>query len=162
SAAPAPTTVCNSSMKSRIRPSAALTSARTALSRSSNSPRYLAPATSDPMSSENTVLSRSPSGPSPRRIRWARPSTLAVLPPPGGGRRALLDQRRDEVLDRHVFVLEPPGLALGPVQEPGEALGDHDVPRGGARSGGARPFGQIGAQVGVQRLDARASLGEQP
>ena len=46
SAAPAPTTVCSSSTNSRIRPSAALTSLSTALSRSSNSPRYFAPATS--------------------------------------------------------------------------------------------------------------------
>ncbi len=65
SAAPAPTTVCNSSTNSRIRPCAARTSLSTALSRSSNSPRYFAPATSAPMSSEKTVLSRSPSGTSP-------------------------------------------------------------------------------------------------
>ena len=83
SAAPAPTTVCSSSTNSRIRPSAAFTSVSTALSRSSNSPRYLAPATSEPMSRAKTVLSRSPSGTSPRTIRWARPSTIAVLPTPG-------------------------------------------------------------------------------
>ena len=35
------------------------------------------------MSSANTVLSRSPSGTSPRTMRWARPSTIAVLPTPG-------------------------------------------------------------------------------
>ena len=62
SAAPAPTTVCSSSTNSRIRPSAAFTSVSTALSRSSNSPRYFAPATSAPMSRAKTVLSRSPSG----------------------------------------------------------------------------------------------------
>ena len=210
SAAPAPTTVCNSSTKSRIRPSAALTSASTALSRSSNSPRYLAPATSEPMSSENTVLSRSPSGTSPRTIRWARPSTMAVLPTPGSpistglfldlrlriwitrrisasrpitgsrrpvrasldqvaavllqglvgvlgigggdplvpahlgeggeegvlgdalfveapagrGGRALLDQGQQQVLDGDVLVLEPVGLLLGGVQQPGQPLGD--------------------------------------
>ena len=83
SAAPAPTTVCSSSTNSRMRPDAALTSDRTALSRSSNSPRYLAPATSEPMSRLKIVLSRSPSGTSPRVIRWARPSTMAVLPTPG-------------------------------------------------------------------------------
>ena len=83
SAAPAPTTVCNSSTNSRIRPSAARTSLSTALSRSSNSPRYFAPATSDPMSSANTVLSRRPSGTSPSVMRCARPSTIAVLPTPG-------------------------------------------------------------------------------
>ena len=83
SAAPAPTTVCSSSTNSRMRPAAAVTSLSTALSRSSNSPRYLAPATSEPMSRLNTVLSRSPSGTSPALIRWARPSTIAVLPTPG-------------------------------------------------------------------------------
>ena len=45
SAAPAPTRVWSSSRKVMISPSAALISPRTALSRSSNSPRYLAPAT---------------------------------------------------------------------------------------------------------------------
>ena len=83
SAAPAPTTVCNSSTNSRIRPSPAFTSDSTACSRSSNSPRYFAPATSEPMSREKIVLSRRPSGTSPRTIRWARPSTIAVLPTPG-------------------------------------------------------------------------------
>ena len=43
SAAPAPTTVCSSSMKRMICPSASVTSFRTAFSRSSNSPRNLAP-----------------------------------------------------------------------------------------------------------------------
>ncbi len=50
SALPAPTTRCSSSMKRMIRPSAAVTSFRTALSRSSNSPRNLVPATKAPMS----------------------------------------------------------------------------------------------------------------
>lgn len=35
------------------------------------------------MSSSKTVLLRSPSGTSPRMIRWAKPSTIAVLPTPG-------------------------------------------------------------------------------
>ena len=80
---PAPTTVCNSSTNNRMRPSAAFTSDSTACSRSSNSPRYFAPATREPMSSEKIVLSRRPSGTSPRTIRWASPSTIAVLPTPG-------------------------------------------------------------------------------
>jgi hypothetical protein len=66
-----------------IVPPASPTSFRTALRRSSNSPRYFAPATSAPMSSEITRLSRSESGTSPDTIRWARPSTIAVLPVPG-------------------------------------------------------------------------------
>ena len=53
------------------------------LSRSSNSPRYLVPATSEPMSSVRTRLLSSVSGTSPATIRWASPSAMAVLPTPG-------------------------------------------------------------------------------
>ena len=56
SAAPAPTTVCSSSMKRMTWPSASAISLRTAFSRSSNSPRYFAPATSAPMSSATMRL----------------------------------------------------------------------------------------------------------
>ena len=80
---PAPTMVCSSSMNSRIRPSLCLISFSTALRRSSNSPRNLAPASREPMSSEKRTRSCSHSGTSPRTIRWARPSTMAVLPTPG-------------------------------------------------------------------------------
>ena len=80
---PAPTIVCSSSIKRMILPSAFLTSFKTAFSLSSNSPRYFAPATSAPMSSEKMVLSFSPSGTSPRTIRCASPSAIAVLPTPG-------------------------------------------------------------------------------
>ncbi len=81
---PAPTRVCISSMKRMIWPSALATSFNTALSRSSNSPRYLAPANSDPISSDRMRLFFSVSGTSLLTIRWARPSTTAVLPTPGG------------------------------------------------------------------------------
>ena len=60
-----------------------MTSLMTALSRSSNSPRYFAPAISAPMSSATTRLSFSTAGTSPLTIRWASPSTMAVLPTPG-------------------------------------------------------------------------------
>ncbi len=80
---PAPTIVWISSMKRMIRPSAVLISCSTALRRSSNSPRYFAPAMSEVMSSWKIVLSFNPSGTSPRRMRWASPSTIAVLPTPG-------------------------------------------------------------------------------
>ena len=56
-------------MNSRIRPSDFLTSFKTALSRSSNSPRNLAPAINEPMSKEKTVLSFRFSGTSLRTIR---------------------------------------------------------------------------------------------
>ena len=58
------------------------------LSRSSNSPRYLVPATSEPMSRVSTRLLSSVSGTSPATIRWARPSAMAVLPTPGSPIRA--------------------------------------------------------------------------
>lgn len=64
-------------------PSLFLTSSRTAFRRSSNSPRYFAPATRAPISREKMVLSFRLSGTSPLAIRWARPSTTAVLPTPG-------------------------------------------------------------------------------
>src|SRR4051794_21854791 len=83
SAAPAPTIVWSSSMNRMIWPWASEISLSTALSRSSNSPRYLEPAIRAPMSSAITRRSRSDSGMSPDTIRWARPSTIAVLPVPG-------------------------------------------------------------------------------
>ena len=64
-------------------PAAFWISARTAFSRSSNSPRYFAPASSAPTSSAHTRLPFSPSGTSPATIRCASPSTIAVLPTPG-------------------------------------------------------------------------------
>ena len=84
---PAPTIVWISSMKSMILPSDSLIFFRTAFRRSSNCPRYIAPAISAVMSSENTVRSLSPSGTSPLLIRWASPSTIAVLPTPGSPMR---------------------------------------------------------------------------
>ncbi len=83
SAAPAPTMVCSSSMKVMYFPSLSVSSFTTALSRSSNSPRYLAPASSWPMSSATSSRFRSDSGTSPFTMRWASPSTMAVLPTPG-------------------------------------------------------------------------------
>ena len=83
SAAPAPTSVCSSSMKRMMPPSAPSISLSTALSRSSNSPRYLAPAMSAPRSSARICLSLSDSATSPVAMRSAMPSTMAVLPTPG-------------------------------------------------------------------------------
>ena len=87
SAAPAPTSVCISSMKVMILPSAALISSRVAFRRSSNSPRYLAPATIAPRSRATIRLFFRPSGTSPSRIRSASPSAMAVLPTPGSPMR---------------------------------------------------------------------------
>ena len=80
---PAPTMRWSSSTKRIILPSLLRTSSRTAFRRSSNSPLYLAPATSAPMSREKICLSFRPSGTSPRTIRCASPSITAVLPTPG-------------------------------------------------------------------------------
>ena len=66
---PAPTIRCSSSMNMMILPSDFLTSSRTALSLSSNSPLYLAPATRAPISNEKSCLSLSDSGTSPLTIR---------------------------------------------------------------------------------------------
>src|SRR6266571_4592346 len=81
--APAPTTVCSSSMKVMTAPPASLISFRTALSLSSNSPRYFAPATIAPRSRATSRLPRRDSGTSPATTRCASPSTTAVLPTPG-------------------------------------------------------------------------------
>ncbi|MNR28219.1 hypothetical protein D3C85_1455340 [compost metagenome] len=83
SALPAPTIVCNSSINRMTLPSCFDRSLSTPFKRSSNSPRYFAPATSEPISSANTRRPFSPSGTSPLTIRCASPSTMAVLPTPG-------------------------------------------------------------------------------
>ncbi len=83
SLAPAPTIVCSSSMNRMIAPPASVTSLRNAFRRSSNSPRYFAPATIPPRSIAITRLLRIASGTSPETIRRASPSTIAVLPTPG-------------------------------------------------------------------------------
>ena len=82
SAAPAPTNVCNSSMKIMMLPACTI-SFMTTFRRSSNWPRYFVPATSEPRSSAMTRRERRLSGTSDWTIRWARPSTMAVLPTPG-------------------------------------------------------------------------------
>ena len=83
SAAPAPTTVCSSSMKRMISPAESVISCSTALRRSSNSPRYFVPAIIPARSRATTRRCFRLSGTSPRTMRWARPSTMAVLPTPG-------------------------------------------------------------------------------
>ena len=66
-----------------MRPSSFESSLRTAFKRSSNSPRYFAPAINAPISNERTRLFFKPSGTSPFTIRCAKPSTIAVFPTPG-------------------------------------------------------------------------------
>ena len=86
SAPPAPMSVCISSINKMTFPSL-LTSSRIFFKRSSNSPRYLVPATSDPISS---IIKRSLSkfsGTQPSTMACAKPSTTAVLPTPGSPKR---------------------------------------------------------------------------
>ncbi len=83
SAAPAPTSVCSSSMNRIICPSDCEISFSTAFSRSSNSPRNFAPATRAARSSATSRLVFNTSGTSPETMRCAKPSAIAVLPTPG-------------------------------------------------------------------------------
>ena len=66
---------------------AVLISSMTFFNRSSNSPRYLVPATRAPMSRVTRRLPCRVSGTSPLLISWARASTMAVLPTPGSPTR---------------------------------------------------------------------------
>src|SRR6516225_3281520 len=77
---PLPMRLCISSMNRMMPPSDAVTSCSTAFSRSSNSPRYLAPAISAPMSSATIFLSSKLSGTSPEMMRRTTPLTIAVCP----------------------------------------------------------------------------------
>ncbi len=96
SAAPAPTIVWSSSMNRMTSPPDSLISLRMALSRSSNSPRNFVPATREPMSRARSRLFLSDWGTSPLAMRWARPSTTAVLPTPASPMRTgLFFVRRD-------------------------------------------------------------------
>ena len=81
--APAPTIMCISSINNIISPFESLISFRTFLRRSSNSPRYLAPAIRAPKSRDHILLPFKVLGTSPFTIRMASPSTIAVLPTPG-------------------------------------------------------------------------------
>ena len=78
-----PTIICISSINMIIFPSLFLISFNTFFNLSSNSPRYLAPATKLAKSSSHIVLFFKLLGTSPLTIRLASPSTIAVLPTPG-------------------------------------------------------------------------------
>mmetsp|Transcript_169801 Transcript_169801/g.544981 ORF Transcript_169801/g.544981 Transcript_169801/m.544981 type:complete len:270 (-) Transcript_169801:420-1229(-) len=85
-------------MKRQTSRSSLLTSSMIDLSLSSNSPRYLVPATMAAMSSEYSCLLRSFAGTLPSAIICARPSATAVLPTPGGPtRQALFFRLRSKI-----------------------------------------------------------------
>merc|ERR1719199_1623354 len=108
SAAPAPMRVCTSSMK-RMMSSSALTSSMSFLRRSSNSPRYLVPATSRPMSRVIMRLPSSVSGTSLAAIFCASPSAMADLPTPGSPmRHGLFLVRRPRICVTRMISLARP------------------------------------------------------
>src|SRR5919201_1004342 len=158
SAAPAPTMVCSSSMKRMTVPPACLISFRTALRRSSNSPRYFDPASSAPMSSAITRRSRSDSGTSPDSMRCARPSTIAVLPTPGSPMSTgLFFVRGQQMLGGDVLVLEVADLLLGLAQHAHELAGG--TCRLAARGHGRQRV-EVCVDLGAQRAHVGAELRE--
>ncbi len=80
---------------------------------------------------------------------------------PGRGPRALIGQGEEEVLDRHVLVLESAGLALRGVQQPGQALGDEHLTRRGAGARDLGSAGQFGLDVAPHRVRIRPDGGDQ-
>mmetsp|Transcript_7851 Transcript_7851/g.22404 ORF Transcript_7851/g.22404 Transcript_7851/m.22404 type:complete len:257 (+) Transcript_7851:1830-2600(+) len=108
SAAPAPMRVCTSSIM-RMMSSFCLISSMSFFRRSSNSPRYLVPATSRPMSRVTTCFPSMVSGTSPLAMRWARPSATAVLPTPGSPiRQGLFFVRRPRIwVTRSISLARP-------------------------------------------------------
>ena len=93
-APPAPTSVWVSSMNRMMALGLACTSSITARRRCSNSPFMLAPACSRPTSRARNSTSFRDGGTSPRTMRWAKPSTTAVLPTPASPTRMGLFWRR--------------------------------------------------------------------
>jgi len=73
----------------------------------------------------------------------------------------VVGQGQEQVLDRDVLVLEPGGLPLGRVEQPGEPLGDEHLAGRGARPGRAGPARQLGLEPGAQRVGVGAEPLEQ-
>ena len=93
--APAPTMVWISSINKSTSPSFNTASTKS-FNLSSKSPRYLAPAIIPGISTENNRLLRSCSGTLPSTIKFASPSTIALLPTPGSPiKTGLFFERRD-------------------------------------------------------------------
>ena len=96
-------------MNKIIEPSAAATSRSTALSRSSNSPRNFAPASSAPTSRDKMRASFMLSGQSPLIMRRAKPSAIAVLPTPGSpiSTGLFFDRRLSTCMQRRISSSRP-------------------------------------------------------
>src|SRR6476659_9992059 len=154
SAAPAPTSVCSSSMNRLMSPRVRI-SLRTCLSRYSKAPRERLPATSAPRSRVYSCLSLSVSGTSPLTMACASPSTTAVLPTPGSPiRTGLFLVRRDSTciaLDLLLAADDGVQLALaGGLGQIAPELVEHQ--RGGRRGLSGRA-GRLLALVAVEQLD---------
>src|SRR5579875_35971 len=128
----------SSSIKVITWPLESVISFSTALRRSSNSPRYFAPATMADRSSAISRLFLRLSGTSPSTIRLASPSTMAVLPTPGS--------------NEHRVVLGPPGQHL---DDPADLLVAADDRIEPASAGG---FGEVAA-VALERLEGLLGVG---
>jgi hypothetical protein len=122
SALPAPTTVCSSSMNSMIAPAPSMTSLMNALNRSSNSPRYFAPASIAPRSSATTRLFFSPSGTSPCHDPPRQPLRNRRLAHP-----RLADQHRIVLRPPRQHLHHPADLRIAPNHRVELALGREEI-----------------------------------
>ena len=82
--------------------------------------------------------------------------------PPGRRLLPLREQRDDQVLDRDVVVLEPLGLLLGRIEQPGQPLGHRHLARCHARAADPRPPRELGLQVRPQTAGVAARGLQQP
>src|SRR5205085_1024232 len=125
------------------------------------SPRYLAPAMSAEMSSITSCLFLRESATSPATMRWARPSTTAVLPTPGSPMSTglFLVRRVSTWLTRRISASRPMTGSSLPLREHEAQVGQPAQPE---RDAGERDADRVGGrQVGedrLRRLDLR--LGE--
>src|SRR5206468_1229269 len=148
SAAPAPTSVCSSSMKTMISPSDSDTSVRNAFMRSSNSPRNFVPATMPARSSAMSFLFLSDSGTSPDAVRAAhfheraqdvvvcRTGVAQEVADGAFGRR----EREQEMLGRGVGVLQRIGFGLRGIEHLPELRREVHLARLSGRTLDIRPW----------------------
>ena len=158
SALPAPTSVCISSMKRMTLAAGAVTSSSTDFKRSSNSPRYLAPAIMAPRSSAMQLLVGQALGHvAVDDVLYARPSAIAFLPTPGSPRRTGFGFRRREDLHAALHLV---GAADEQVEQP-VARALRQVGRA-LRQGGVLPLARAAAaadELEVALLDLARERG---
>ena len=97
-----------------------------------------------------------------QRLQKAVPGQPVGLQQPARGRRrALVEQRHDQVLHGDVLVLEPVRLLVGRIEQTGQPLRDVDLPRGDARAGDLGASGELGLERRPQLVRIGAGLGQQ-